>query len=67
MALVQASAQRRQGRLDNRADPLMQILREFSDCRGHLDAPVPAPVRSAAGWDDPANSGLTALDLLPTF
>jgi hypothetical protein len=29
-ALVQAGAQRRQGRLDNRADALMRILREFT-------------------------------------
>ena len=28
-ALVQAGAQQRQGRLDNRADALMSILREY--------------------------------------
>ena len=37
MALVQPGARRRHGRLDNRADALMQILLD-SDCRVYLDA-----------------------------
>jgi hypothetical protein len=41
MALVQAGARRRHGRLDKRADALMQILLN-SDCRGYLDAPATA-------------------------
>jgi hypothetical protein len=42
MALVQAGARRRHARLDNRAKALMQVLREFSDCRGYLDEPATA-------------------------
>jgi hypothetical protein len=41
MALVQADARQRHGRLDSLADALMQILLH-SDCRRYLDAAATA-------------------------